>query len=212
MLARRPDGREPESDYSGRIGAAAIPNAGGAVNADRSLRPSLPYTPSYEVCPACPVPRTRFGHHLYHIPLLRSPTTTPEPLPLPPLCPRLHCTMPCYGTPRVRVLECPPLGRPSLIKLVLVNIKRIVCTPLLHKVGHFALQAQQRPRACSRAPGSPPPAENMNLGSILGLGCLCRPFPAGFTNLGGGRQPRSIGWTVHVDCQRGQKKSRHFGY
>ena len=39
----------------------------------------------------------------------------------------------------------------------------------------------------------------MNLGSILGLGCLCRPFPAGFTNLGGGRQPRSIGlstWTV----------------
>ena len=39
----------------------------------------------------------------------------------------------------------------------------------------------------------------MNLGSIVGLGCLCRPFPAGFTNLGGGRQPRSIGlstWTV----------------
>ena len=33
----------------------------------------------------------------------------------------------------------------------------------------------------------------MNLGSILGLGFLCRPFPAGFTNLGGGRQPRSIG-------------------
>ena len=47
----------------------------------------------------------------------------------------------------------------------------------------------------------------MNLGSILDLGCLCRPFPAGFTNLGGGRQPRSIGlstWTVHVD------KSSHF--
>ena len=42
----------------------------------------------------------------------------------------------------------------------------------------------------------------MNLGSILDLGCLCRPFPAGFINLGGGRQPRSIGlstWTVHVD-------------
>ena len=36
-------------------------------------------------------------------------------------CVRLHCTMPCYGTPRVRVLECPPLGRPSLIKLVLVK-------------------------------------------------------------------------------------------
>ena len=49
----------------------------------------------------------------------------------------------------------------------------------------------------------------MNLGSILGLGCLCQPSPAGFIHLGGGRQPRSIGlstWTVHVD------KSRHFGY
>ena len=43
---RRPDGREPESDCGGRIGAAAIPNAGGAVNADRSSRPSLPYPPS----------------------------------------------------------------------------------------------------------------------------------------------------------------------
>ena len=43
----------------------------------------------------------------------------------------------------------------------------------------------------------------MNLGSILGLGCLCRPFPAGVTNSGGGRQPRSIGlstWTVHVEA------------
>ena len=137
--------REPESDYSGRIGAAAIPNAGGAVNADRSLRPSLPYTPSYEVCPACPVPRTRFGHHLYHIPLLRSPTTTPEPLPLPPLCPRLHCTMPCYGTPRVRVLECPPLGRPSLIKLVLVKYVFIYIYIYLRK-----LQKRKRAPTCVR--------------------------------------------------------------
>ena len=93
MLARRPDGREPKSDYSGRIGAAATPNAGGAVNADRSSRPSLPYTPSYEVCPACPVPRTRFGHHL--------PYTTP---PLPhyypraptPTSPVSDCTVPCH--------------------------------------------------------------------------------------------------------------------
>ena len=43
---RRPDGREPESDCGGRIGAAAIPDAGGAVNADRSSRPSLPCPPS----------------------------------------------------------------------------------------------------------------------------------------------------------------------
>ena len=43
----------------------------------------------------------------------------------------------------------------------------------------------------------------MNLGSILGLGCLCRPFPAGFTNLGG-----VVDWLVvasrgPLDCPRG---------
>ena len=48
------------------------------------------------------------------------PLPPPSPYPYLP-CVRLHCTMPCYGTPRVRVLECPPLGRPSLIKLVLVK-------------------------------------------------------------------------------------------
>ena len=52
----------------------------------------------------------------------------------------------------------------------------------------------------------------MNLGSILGLGCLCQPFPAGFTILGGGRQPRSIGlstWTnpdiLGTKCQKAAK-------
>ena len=56
------------------------------------------------------------------------PCTTPSlpsyhpdaPTPTPPSV-RLPRTMPCYGTSRVRVLECPPLGRPSLIKLVLVK-------------------------------------------------------------------------------------------
>ena len=33
----------------------------------------------------------------------------------------VHRTMPCHGTSRVCVLECPPLGRPSLIKPVLVK-------------------------------------------------------------------------------------------
>ena len=117
MLARRPDGREPESDYSGRIGAAATPHAGGAVNADRSSRPSLPCPPSWRGLPRLPgAPNP-----------LRTPSTvyhSSAPL-IPPPCPypylpyvRLHCTMPCYGTSRVRVLECPPLGRPSQSRLV----------------------------------------------------------------------------------------------
>eukprot|EP00964_Phaeocystis_antarctica_P033430 scaffold18960_cov44-Phaeocystis_antarctica.AAC.1 len=32
----------------------------------------------------------------------------------------------------------------------------------------------------------------MNLGSIIGLGSVCQPFPAGLTTLSGGHQWRSI--------------------
>ena len=71
--------------------------------------------PASEVCPACPGAPDPFRtpSTIYHssAPLLPPPSLYPY---LP--CVRLHCTMPCYGTPRVRVLECPPLGRPSLIK------------------------------------------------------------------------------------------------
>ena len=109
MLAQRPDGREPESDYRGRIGAAAIPNAGGAVNADRSSRPSLPCPPSWRGLPRLPgAPNP-----------LRTPSTvyhSSAPL-IPPPCPypylpyvRLHCTMPCYGTSRVRT-RVPTFGQ-----------------------------------------------------------------------------------------------------
>ena len=97
---------------------------GDAANADRSSRPSLLYPPAGVVRPACPVPRTHSGATCRE-PLLRSPITTPTPLPpLPPVSDCPVPTMPCYGTTRVirvRVLECPPLGRPSLIKLVLVK-------------------------------------------------------------------------------------------
>jgi hypothetical protein len=80
--------------------------------------------PAGVVRPACLVPRTHSGATCRE-PLLRSPITTPTPLPpLPPVSDCPVPTMPCYGTTRVirvRVLECPPLGRPSLIKLVLVK-------------------------------------------------------------------------------------------
>ena len=72
----------------------------------------------------CPEP---ISGTIYRIPLLRSPITTPEPDPyLYFPCVRLHRTMPCHGTSRVCVLECPPLGRPSLIKLVLVKIYNLL--------------------------------------------------------------------------------------
>ena len=61
---------------------------------------------------------TRALPAIYHTSAPRLPPPSPY-LYFP--CVRLHRTMPCHGTPRVRVLECPPLGRPSLIKLVLVN-------------------------------------------------------------------------------------------
>jgi hypothetical protein len=48
----------------------------------------------------------------------------------------------------------------------------------------------------------------MNLGSILGVGCICRSFPAGLTTPSGGHQPRSVDlstWTVQTH------ESRYFG-
>ena len=59
-------------------------------------------------------------------------------------------------------------------------------TPPRHNAGHIALQAQKSLRTCSRASGSP---RNMNLVSVVGLGCICRPFPAGLTTPSGGHQP-----------------------
>ena len=90
-----------------------------------SKRRSIPAT-----VPAAPTPLARSA----------PPTRCPDPARAPPAvyhlsaplfppprpylyfpCVRLHRTMPCHGTFRVRVLECPALGRPSLIKLVLVK-------------------------------------------------------------------------------------------
>ena len=89
MLARRPDGREPESDYSGRIGAAAIPNGKrGWCGKRRSILATVPAVPTQlarSAPPArCPEPAS---DTIYRVPLPRSPDTTPMPLPLPPLCP-----------------------------------------------------------------------------------------------------------------------------
>ena len=69
-------------------------------------------------------------------------------------------------------------------------------SPLRHNIGHIAYlrcKPEKRARAYSRAGlgllRAPPTQIDMNLGSILGLGCLCvwlcRPFPADFTNFGG---------------------------
>ena len=119
---QRPGGREPESDPSGRIGVSRGDLTDGMVRQtqiDPRDRPCRIH-PAGEVRPACPVPRTHFGHHLpYTAPPLpyyhpRAPTST---------SPVSDCTVPCHVMvhPRVCVLECPPLGRPSLIKLVLVK-------------------------------------------------------------------------------------------
>ena len=83
----------------------------GAVNADRSPRPSLLHPLHWQGQPRLPGAPDPFRapSTMYHssAPLLPPPSPY---LYFP--CVRLHCTMPCYGTPRVCVLECPPLGRP----------------------------------------------------------------------------------------------------
>ena len=47
--------------------------------------------------------------------------------------------------------------------------------PLLHKVGHLCFASPTEAQGLLQGPRQP---QNMNIGSILGLGCLCRgPFP-----------------------------------
>ena len=111
--------RVPLRDAPSAAVAASLSREG-AVNADRSPRPSLLHPLHWQGQPRLPGAPDPFRapSTMYHssAPLLPPPSPY---LYFP--CVRLHCTMPCYGTPRVCVLECPPLGRPSLIKLVLVN-------------------------------------------------------------------------------------------
>ena len=111
--------RVPLRDAPSAAVAASLSREG-AVNADRSPRPSLLHPLHWQGQPRLPGAPDPFRapSTMYHssAPLLPPPSPY---LYFP--CVRLHCTMPCYGTPRVCVLECPPLGRPSLIKLVLVK-------------------------------------------------------------------------------------------
>ena len=109
---------------SGRIGVSRGDLTDGMVRQtqiDPRDRPCCIH-PVGEVRPACPVPRTHFGHHL---PYTASPLPYYHPRgPSPYLyfpCVRLHRTMPCHGTSRVCVLECPPFGTRSLIKFVFAN-------------------------------------------------------------------------------------------
>ena len=122
VAATATDGREsPRTDFSGRTGAS-----GGDLTGWCSKRRSIfAPVPAALNLPACP-PRLPGAPN----PLGRNlPCTTPSlpgyhpdtPTPTPPSV-RLPRTMPCCGTPRVRVLECPPLGRPSPIKSVLVKM------------------------------------------------------------------------------------------
>ena len=125
-LPQKPDGREsPGTDFSGRTGASSG-DLTGWCSKRRSIFATVPAALNLPACPPrLPGAPNPLGRNL--------PCTTPSlpgyhpdtPTPTPPSV-RLPRTMPCYGTPRVRVLECPPLGRPSLIKLVLVKTRSIV--------------------------------------------------------------------------------------
>ena len=82
---------------------------GDTANADRSLRPSLPCPPSCVAVLARPTLRhtSDATSYLFILTPRSSPPITTHPSV------RLHRTMSLYGTSRVCVLECPPLGRPS---------------------------------------------------------------------------------------------------
>ena len=82
---------------------------GDTANADRSLRPSLPCPPGCVAVLACPTLRhtSDATSYLFILTPRSSPPITTHPSV------RLHRTMSLYGTSRVCIPECPPLGRPS---------------------------------------------------------------------------------------------------
>ena len=108
---QRPGGREPESDSSGRIGVSSGDPKSGWCGKRRSIFATVPAvsTPLARSAPParCPGP---ISGTIYHVPLLRSPTTTPEPLPLLPLCPTALCHAMLWYTPSMRT-RVPSFGQ-----------------------------------------------------------------------------------------------------
>ena len=121
------DRESPENDPSagGRTGVSRGDLTVGVVHSKRQIdlrdRPCALY-PRWRGPPR--LPGGPEGTHSGATPAVNhssAPRSLPQsPYPHSPSV-RLPRTMPCYGTTRVRVLECPPLGRPSLIKLVRVK-------------------------------------------------------------------------------------------
>ena len=118
---QRPGGREPESDPSGRIGVSRGDLTDGWCGKRRSILATVPAvsTPLARSAPPARCPEPISGT-IYRIPLLRSPITTPEPLPLLPLCPTAPYHAMSWYIPSMRT-RVPSFGQTFPKKLVVVK-------------------------------------------------------------------------------------------
>ena len=142
--------RVPLRDAPSAAVAASLSREG-AVNADRSPRPSLLHPlHSGKVSPACPVPRTHFGHHLPCTSPPLSPTTTPEPLPLLPLCPTALYHAMLWYTPSMRT-RVPSFGQTFPNKVGPCRIERgCQKEPNLERVARVSARRGRWPASSSR--------------------------------------------------------------
>ena len=93
------------------VGSSGGLTQSGGCSKRRSIPATVPAAPTplaRSAPPArCPGP---ISGTIYHVPLLRSPTTTPEPLPLLPLCPTALCHAMLWYTPSMRT-RVPSFGQ-----------------------------------------------------------------------------------------------------
>ena len=100
------------------VGSSGGLTQSGGCSKRRSIPATVPAAPTplaRSAPPArCPGP---ISGTIYHVPLLRSPTTTPEPLPLLPLCPTALYHAMLWYTPSMRT-RVPSFGQTFPLSLI----------------------------------------------------------------------------------------------
>ena len=111
------------------VGSSGGLTQSGGCSKRRSIPATVPAAPTplaRSAPPArCPGP---ISGTIYHVPLLRSPTTTPEPLPLLPLCPTALYHAMLWYTPSMRT-RVPSFGQtfPNKVGPCQKDVSRPVC-------------------------------------------------------------------------------------
>ena len=136
------------------VGSSGGLTQSGGCSKRRSIPATVPAAPTplaRSAPPArCPGP---ISGTIYHVPLLRSPTTTPEPLPLLPLCPTALYHAMLWYTPSMRT-RVPSFGQTFPNKVG--PCQKLVSSVNKRRVGVAFMEFRTQSRACGRCIELPP--------------------------------------------------------